>query len=103
MYRHFTCSRNIAHWMACVIAVFSIMCASAPIASAKIFRAGAFAMDITPRELPVIVNGGVRERLADKVNDPLHARCLVLDDGSIQLAIAVVDNCLIPRSLLDKA
>ena len=70
---------------------------------AKVFRAGAFAIDITPLELPVIVNGGVRERLADKVHDPLHARCLVLDDGTKQLVIAVVDNCIIPRSLADKA
>jgi hypothetical protein len=74
-----------------------------PEASAKVFRAGAFAIDITPLELPVIVNGGVRERLADKVHGPLHARCLVLDDSSMQLAIVVVDNCIIPRSLADEA
>lgn len=69
----------------------------------KMFRAGAFAIDVTPLELPVVVNGGVRERLADKVHDPLHARCLVIDDSSIQLAIVVVDSCIIPRSLADKA
>jgi hypothetical protein len=72
-------------------------------ASAGEFRAGAFAQDITPRDLPVIVNGGVSERRVGRVHDPLHARCLVLDDGDVQLAIAVVDNCLIPRSLLDTA
>jgi len=71
--------------------------------SAKIFRAGAFAIDITPRELPVLINGGVSERTADRVVDRLYGRCLVLDDGSTQIAIAVVDNCLIPRSLLDEA
>ena len=71
--------------------------------SKRVFRAGAFAIDVTPRELPVIVNGGVSERTADRVVDPLHARCLVLDDGTTQLAIAVVDNCLMPRSLLDRA
>jgi hypothetical protein len=71
--------------------------------SARIFRAGAFAIDITPREFPVLVNGGVSERTADRVVDPLHARCLVLDDGTTQIAIAVVDNCMIPRSLLDEA
>lgn len=70
---------------------------------AKVFRAGAFAIDITPQELPVIVNGGVREQLADEVHDPLHARCLVLDDGTKQIAIAVVDSCIIPRSLADEA
>lgn len=70
---------------------------------APVFRAGAVAIDVTPQTLPVIVNGGMAERMADKVVDPLHARCLVLDDGRTQLAIAVVDSCLIPRALLDKA
>jgi hypothetical protein len=68
-----------------------------------VFRAGAFAIDITPQTLPVLVNGGVQERVVDRVHDPLHARCLVLDDGRIQLALVVVDNCLIPRSLADQA
>ena len=71
--------------------------------SARIFRAGAFAIDITPREFPVLINGGVSERTADRVVDPLHARCLVLDDGTTQIAIAVVDSCMIPRALLDEA
>jgi len=69
----------------------------------KVFRAGAFAIDITPLELPVLVNGGVRERVANQVHDPLHARCLVLDDGAVQLAIVVVDSCMVPRSLADEA
>jgi hypothetical protein len=69
----------------------------------KIFRAGSFAVDITPPELPVLVNGGVRERVANQVSDPLHARCLVLDDGTVQLAIVVVDSCMVPRSLADNA
>ena len=69
----------------------------------RTFRAGACAIDITPREFPVIVNGGVSERTADRVVDPLHARCLVLDDGTTQIGIAVVDSCLLPRPLLDKA
>ena len=72
-------------------------------AEKQVFRAGAALIDVTPTELPVIVNGGMTERRADKVVDPLHARCLVLDDGRTQLAIAVVDSCLIPRAVLDKA
>jgi hypothetical protein len=70
---------------------------------AKVFRAGAHAVDITPLEFPVIVNGGVRERVANEVQDPLHARCLVLDNGAVRLAIVVVDSCLVPRSLADEA
>ncbi len=77
--------------------------ASAAGNSAKVFRAGAFAIDITPREFPVLINGGVSERTADRAVDPLHARCLVLDDGATQIAIAVVDSCMVPRSLLDEA
>ena len=71
--------------------------------STKLFRAGAFAIDITPLELPVLVNGGVQERVVNQIHDPLHARCLVLDDNTVQLAIVVVDSCIIPRSLADKA
>ena len=33
-------------------------------------EAGAFAIDITPAEFPVIVNGGMFQRTADKVVDP---------------------------------
>jgi len=69
----------------------------------KVFRAGACAIDITPRKLPVIVSGSFLERTAGKVRDPLHARCLVLDDGATRAAIVVVDSLLMPRALLDAA
>jgi hypothetical protein len=74
-----------------------------PPAGDKVFRAGAFAIDISPLKLPVIVNGGMTERTADKIVDRLHARCLVLDDGTTQVALVVVDSCMIPRHLLDEA
>ena len=77
--------------------------ASAVDRPARVFRAGAFAIDITPREFPVLINGGVSERTADRVVDPLHARCLVLDDGVTKIALAVVDSCMVPRTLLDEA
>jgi len=69
----------------------------------KVFRAGACAVDVTPRQFPVIVNGGMLERTCSKVVDPLHARCLVLDDGTNTIGFAVVDNCVIPRSITDRA
>src|SRR5687767_5117683 len=72
-------------------------------ADKPVFRAGAFAVDITPLELPVIVNGGMSERVADKIEDRLHARCIVLDDGKNMAAIVIVDSCMIPRELLDDA
>ena len=43
------------------------------------------------------------ERTADRVEDPLQARCLVLDDGTNQMAMAIVDTCMMPRDLLDQA
>lgn len=75
---------------------------SAPAAD-KLFRAGAFAIDISPLKFPVIVNGGMSERTADKITDRLHARCLVLDDGTTQIALVVVDSCMVPRDLCDQA
>lgn len=72
-------------------------------AGGKVFRAGAAVVDITPTKLPAVVNGGFAERLISDITDPLHARCLVLDDGSVQVALVVVDNCVIPRPLMDEA
>jgi hypothetical protein len=71
--------------------------------SEKVFRAGAFAQDITPTQFPISVNGGMQDRMATGVHDRLHARCLVLDDGTTKLAIAVCDSCMIPREILDEA
>lgn len=67
------------------------------------FLAGASVVDITPVNLPVRVNGGFLERTADRVHDRLNARCLILDDGSLEIAIVVVDTCMMPRSLIDRA
>jgi hypothetical protein len=67
------------------------------------FRAGAVAVDISPPKLPVILNGMFEERIANAVTDPLHARGLVLDDGSTRVAIVIVDSCMMPRELLDRA
>src|SRR5947208_5657155 len=57
-------------------------------------------MDVTPAKFPVSVNGGMRDVTATAAHDPLHARCLVLDDGRTKLAVAVVDSCMIPRELV---
>lgn len=70
---------------------------------AKTFRAGVAAVDISPPKLPVIINGNMNEVLATEIMDPLHARALVLDDGTNQVAIVIVDSCAMPRSLLDEA
>jgi hypothetical protein len=66
-------------------------------------RAGAFAQDVTPKKFPISVNGNFADKKATSAHDPLHARCLVLDDGATRLAIVVVDSCMIPRPIHDGA
>ena len=67
------------------------------------FRAGASSVDIAPGKFPVIVNGGFLQAQAARLNDPIRAKCVVLDDGTTRLAIAVVDSCMMPRELIDRA
>ena len=70
---------------------------------ARVFRAGAAVVDVSPAKLPAVVNGGFLEAKADAVLDPLRARALVLDDGSTRIALVVVDSCMMPRELIDGA
>ncbi|MGD8239908.1 MAG: hypothetical protein PVH68_15230, partial [Armatimonadota bacterium] len=65
-------------------------------------RASACAVDISPQTLPVLVSGGFLSRTADRLRDPLHARCLVLEGGDTRIAIAVVDTLMMSRELLDR-
>jgi hypothetical protein len=67
------------------------------------FQAGAAVVDVTPAQLPVLVNGGMLSRSADAVKTPVNARAIVLDDGRQRLAIVIVDSCMMPRPLLDEA
>jgi hypothetical protein len=72
-------------------------------ARAGVLRAGAAAVDITPEKFPVLINGGFLANRATRAHDPVRAKCLVLDDGATRLAIVVVDTCMMPRELLDRA
>jgi hypothetical protein len=74
---------------------------TAPALSAA-FTAGAAVADVTPEKLPVLVNGGMLSRYADKIRTRLHARALALADGREQAVIVVVDSCMLPRPLLDE-
>jgi hypothetical protein len=60
-------------------------------------------VDITPTNLPIRTAGNLTLTIANKVLDPLNVRALVLDDGRTQLAIAVVDSCMVDRETLDAA
>ncbi|HUG90479.1 MAG TPA: redoxin family protein [Planctomycetaceae bacterium] len=84
----------------------AILPALAPDASAGgdgLFKAGASAIDVTPPRFPISMNGGMSDRDATQAADPLHARCLVLDDGTTRIAIVVCDSCAIPRKVFDPA
>lgn len=70
---------------------------------AKVFRAGASAIDITPEKLPVELAGSMVTTSTSAIHDRLMARCLVLDNGETKLAMVVVDNCMIPREVFDPA
>ncbi len=68
----------------------------------KIFRAGAATSNITP-PLGVGIIGEWNTPLASHVHDELHARCLVLDDGSTKLAFIVVDNLGLSNEVIEEA
>ncbi|MEO1983441.1 MAG: hypothetical protein ABGZ24_23260, partial [Fuerstiella sp.] len=65
-------------------------------------RAGAATVDISPRTLPALHNGGFLQRSANQVLDPLHARSLVISDGKETIAIVIVDSCMFPTTLCDE-
>src|SRR5205085_8663801 len=92
-----------SRYLSVALSLFLSISAFAADTPAKVFQAGAYAINISPLKLPVIINGGMTERTADKITDPIHARCLALDDGTTKIAIVVVDSCMMPRDLLDEA
>ncbi len=68
----------------------------------KIFRAGAAAVDISPW-MGISINGNMSDHKGTNLHDPLHARCIVFDDGQTRLAIVVADSCMIYREIFDGA
>jgi hypothetical protein len=67
------------------------------------FRAGAATSNITPA-LGVVLDGTIMQiGPARHVHDELHARCLVLDDGTARVAFVVCDTTMIARELVDRA
>ncbi|MDB4664526.1 HEAT repeat domain-containing protein [bacterium] len=71
-------------------------------ADTVVLLAGAAAVDISPQTLPAFQNGGFLQAKSNRVVDPLHARSLVISDGSETIAIVIVDSCMLPTSLCDK-
>ena len=78
------------------------LCTLSPTIQAEL-KAGAAIVDISPQQFPVLVNGGITSRTADKVVMPLYARAIVVDNGTERVAIVVVDSCMVGRIILDDA
>lgn len=68
-----------------------------------LLRAGAAAVDITPRQFPLNMPGGFTANMAEKAHDPLHVRALVLSEGKTTVALVVVDSLGIAREAGDEA
>ena len=85
------------------LAILLAPCLSAPAqdptdAQRHPFRAGAATSNITPL-LGTNLIGGFAPRGAQHIHDELHARCLVLDDSKMRIAIVVVDNVKFPTEV----
>ncbi|MEW4530518.1 neutral/alkaline non-lysosomal ceramidase N-terminal domain-containing protein [Maioricimonas sp. JC845] len=68
----------------------------------QVLRAGAAASNITP-PLGEAVVGGFAPFPATNVHDELHARCLVLDDGTTRIGFVICDSLGISRDVFDQA
>lgn len=69
----------------------------------RVFRAGAATSNITPPLGMEIVGNFAPRPIAEHVHDELHARCLVLDDGTTKLAFVVADTISLAREVWDEA
>lgn len=88
------------------LVIFALSFAATNAASGSVqaeLQAGAAIVDITPHQFPVLVNGGMTARSAEKAAAPIYARSIVIDNGAERIAIVVVDSCMMGRILLDDA
>ena len=65
-------------------------------------RVGVASIDVSPATLPALRNGGFLQGRSNRLDDPLHARCVVLSQDGETIAIVIVDSCMFPISLCDE-
>jgi hypothetical protein len=66
-------------------------------------RVGAAVVDISPTQMPVLVNGGMTSRTASEIRTTVNARAMVISDDQERIALVVVDSCMVPKEILDDA
>ncbi len=71
--------------------------------ASPVFKAGAATSNITPPLGMEIVGNFAPRPIAAHVHDELHARCLVLDDGTTKLVFVVADIISLARDVWDEA
>lgn len=99
LFRHMTAIHSMKNFLILTVAVS--LSAGFIAAADSGFRAGASTIDISPRKLPAIRNGGFLEAVWSRNDDPLYARSLVLDDGKESIVLCVVDSCMLPADECD--
>ena len=93
--------RPAARWL--LLALTGITALPGAAAPTRPFRAGAATSNITPA-LDVRLDGTIMQIGPGKhVHDELHARCLVLDDGTTRIAFAVCDTTMIAPEVVAEA
>lgn len=65
-------------------------------------RAGAAAANINPH-IGAPISGNFTAGIATNIHDDLHAKSVVLDNGSTRIALALVDLCTMPASVCEAA
>ncbi|HEY0898448.1 MAG: neutral/alkaline non-lysosomal ceramidase N-terminal domain-containing protein [Daejeonella sp.] len=83
--------------------VLTLSFASNLYAQNAVFKAGASTANITPPLGSGLVGNFGVPPPANYVHDELHARSLVLDDGTTKLVFVVIDNVGVIREVLDEA
>ncbi len=92
--------KRILLLMVCCLFVVAIVL---PLPVRAELRVGGAVIDITPRQWPLAPRGSFTPRPTDSAHDPLHVRCLVLDDSKMMIVLAVVDSCMVHRAQLGPA
>ena len=70
--------------------------------NADILLAGIAKSDITPQP-GIDIAGSMQRQIATHVHDPLYVRCLVLDNAQEKLLLLLVDSCMLPDHICNKA